>query len=138
VGEVDNGICCARGEDVADRAKDIRTFLGMVLCGTKALCTAGGILVGVVRDFAAAAFSDPGDGFFPNGIVMQCKVSSWSAMQEMVPKQKISLGLKVVMALKVTAMELAFIKVAPPTWHASCRCLQSDHTLYGYPRGAFK
>lgn len=38
-----------------------------------------------------------------------------SAMQEMLPKQKIASGLKVIMLLKVTSMESVFINVAPPT-----------------------
>jgi hypothetical protein len=63
---------------------------------------------------------------------MRCMVPSYSAMQEMVLKQKIAPGLKVIMALKVTAMELAFINVARPTWHARCRCLRSDRALRGY------
>jgi hypothetical protein len=34
-------------------------------------------------------------------------------------------------------MESALINVAPPTWHASCRCLLPNHTPRGYPRDAF-
>jgi hypothetical protein len=71
---------------VVDRAKVIVTFLGMVLCGTKALCAAGGILAGAVRYFPAAAFGDPRGGFFSGGTAMRCKVPSCSAMQEMVLK----------------------------------------------------
>jgi hypothetical protein len=41
------------------------------------------------------------------------------------------------MLLKVTAMESAFINVAPPTWHASCRCSLLDCAPRGSPRDAF-
>jgi CHASE3 domain sensor protein len=40
-------------------------------------------------------------------------------MQEMDLKQKIALGLMVIMVLKVTAMESSFLNVAPLIWHAS-------------------
>jgi hypothetical protein len=57
-----------------------------------------------------------------DGPAIQFKVPSWSAMQEMDPKQKIAPGLKVTMVLKVTAMESSY-NVAPPTWRASYLCL---------------
>jgi hypothetical protein len=60
-----------------------------------------------------------------------------SGTQEMVLKQKTVLGLKVIMLLKVTAMESALINVAPPTWLASCQCSLPDRTPRGYPRDAF-
>jgi hypothetical protein len=71
-----------------DRATGIRAFLGtsdfgVILRGTMPLRgsrTAGGILAGVVRDFLAAAFGVPREGFFPDGSAIQCKVPSWSAM----------------------------------------------------------
>jgi hypothetical protein len=46
---------------------------------------------------------------------MWCRVPSTSAMQEMVPKQKIALELKVILLLKTTAMESVLIDDAPPT-----------------------
>jgi hypothetical protein len=46
----------------------------------------------------------------------------------MVPKQKTTPGLKVILILKMMAMESTLIDDAPPTWHASCRCFVSDHT----------
>jgi hypothetical protein len=68
---------------------------------------------------------------------MRCRVPSVSATKEMVPKQKTAPGLKVIMHLKVTAMKSALINVAPPIWHASCRCLLPDHAPRGYPYDAF-
>jgi hypothetical protein len=49
----------------------------------------------------------------------------------MVPKQKIAPRLKVILLLKMMAMELALIDDTPPTWRASCRCLVSDRTPEG-------
>jgi hypothetical protein len=46
---------------------------------------------------------------------MRCRVPSTSAMFEMVPKQKIAPGLKVILLLKMMAMELALIDDTPPT-----------------------
>jgi hypothetical protein len=54
-----------------------------------------------------------------------------SAMHEMVPKQNIAPGLRVILLLKMMAMELALIDNTPPTWRASCQCLVSDCTPGG-------
>ena len=54
-----------------------------------------------------------------------------SATHGMVPKQNIAPGLRVILFLKVTAMELTLINDTPPTWRASCRCLVSDRTPGG-------
>jgi uncharacterized protein YihD (DUF1040 family) len=43
------------------------------------------------------------------------KIPLQSVMQEMDPIWKISPGLKVIMVLKVIAMESSYINVAPPT-----------------------
>jgi hypothetical protein len=45
---------------------------------------------------------------------MRCKMPPRSVMQEMDPKWKISPALKVIMVLKVIAMESSSINVAPP------------------------
>jgi hypothetical protein len=52
-------------------------------------------------------------------------------MHRMVPNQKIAHGLKVILFLKMMAMELALIDDTPPTWRASFRCLVSDRTPGG-------
>jgi hypothetical protein len=62
---------------------------------------------------------------------MRCRVPSKSATHEMAPKQKIAPGQKVVLLLKMMAMELALIDDTPPTWRASCRCLVFDRTPEG-------
>jgi hypothetical protein len=62
-----------------------------------------------------ASFGDPKGDFLQGGTAMRCRVPSVSMTQEMVPKQKTAPRLKVIMLLKVTAMESALINVAPPT-----------------------
>jgi hypothetical protein len=52
-----------------------------------------------------ASFSDPKGDFLPGGTAMRCRVPSMFAIQEMVPKQKTAPRLKVIMLLKVSAME---------------------------------
>jgi hypothetical protein len=49
-------------------------------------------------------------------------------MDEMVPKQNIVLGARAILHLEVMAIELAWINDTPPTWRASCRCLDSNRT----------
>jgi hypothetical protein len=49
-------------------------------------------------------------------------------MDEMVPKQNIVPGRWAILHLEVMAIELAWINDTPPTWRASCRCLESDRT----------
>jgi hypothetical protein len=54
-----------------------------------------------------------------------------SAMHDMVSKQNIAPGLRLILLLKMMAMELALIDDTPPTWRASYRCLVSDRTPGG-------
>jgi hypothetical protein len=147
VGDVDNRVLRVGGEASVGWAIGITASLGppdfgMILCGTKtrrgshALGPADGILAGAIRGNPAAAFGTPREDFFPDGSTMGCKIPYWSAMQEMYPKWKISPALKVIMVLKVIAMESS-INVAPPTWRASYLCLWPDHAPLGYPRDAF-
>ena len=49
-------------------------------------------------------------------------------MHEMVPKRNIAPGRRVILFLKVMAIELALINDTPPTWRASYWCLESDRT----------
>jgi hypothetical protein len=86
---------------------------------------------GMARGFTPASRGIPEEGFFLGGAAMRCRVPSMSAMHEMVSKQKIAIRLKVILLLKMMAMELALIDDIPPTWCASCRCLVSDRTLRG-------
>jgi hypothetical protein len=86
---------------------------------------------GMARGFTPASRGISKEGFFLGGAAMRCRVPSTSATHEKVPKQKLAPGLKVILLLKMMAMELALIDDTPPTWRASCRCLVSDRT----PRG---
>jgi hypothetical protein len=97
------------------------------LCGTMP-CRAVG---GMVHGFTLVPFGVPEEDFFLGGVAMRCRVSSTSATQEIVLKKKIAPMLKVILLLKMMAMELALIDDTPPTWRASCRCFVSDRT----PRG---
>jgi hypothetical protein len=42
-----------------------------------------------------------------------------------------------IVCLKVTTIELAWIDDTPPTWRASCRCFGSDRAPRVAPQGAF-
>jgi hypothetical protein len=52
-------------------------------------------------------------------------------MHEMFPKRNIAPGLRVILFLKVMAIELTLINDTPPTWRVSFRCLVSDRTPGG-------
>jgi hypothetical protein len=64
---------------------------------------------GMARGFTVAPFGVPKEDFFLGGVAMRCRVPSTSATQEMVLKQKIAPGLKVILLFKMMAMELALI-----------------------------
>jgi hypothetical protein len=68
---------------------------------------------GVVRAFAVAPFGVPKEDFFSGGVAMRCRVSSTFAKQEMVPKQKTAPRMKVILLLKMMAMESALIDDTP-------------------------
>jgi hypothetical protein len=68
---------------------------------------------GMARGFTLAFHGIPEEGFFFGGAAMRCRVPSTSAMHEMVPKQKIAPKLKVILLLKMMAMELALIDDTP-------------------------
>jgi hypothetical protein len=56
---------------------------------------------------------------------------------EMVPKQNMAPGQRAILHWDVMAIELARINDTPPTWRASCWCLESDRTPRVTPCGAF-
>jgi hypothetical protein len=68
---------------------------------------------------------------------MRCRVPFSSAMDEMVPKQNTDPGRRAILHSDVMAIELDWVNDSPPTWRASCRCLESDRTPRVTPRGAF-
>jgi hypothetical protein len=124
VGEVDKGVHRV-GEVVVDWLSTLRRLLSPNLRGTTPCRAVGG---GMARGFTVAPLGIPEEVFFLDEVAMQCRVPSSSATQEMVPKQKTALGLKVILFLKMMAMESALINDTPPTWRASCQCFMSDRT----------
>jgi hypothetical protein len=126
VAEVHNGV--RRVVDaMVGRPSTLWGILSLASCRTTPRRAIGRV-VGVVRSFAAAPFGDPKEDFFSGVVATRCRVPATPATKEMVPKQKIASGLKVILLLKTTTMELALIDDAPPTRCASCRCFVSDRT----------
>ena len=119
VGEVDSGVLRVSGLSAPD-------FLGTIF-----FRRAGGCASPTFSEFV-------GGDFFFGGSAMRCRVPSSSAMDEIVPKQNTDPGRMVILLLKVTAIELAWIVDTPPTWRASCRCFGSDRTPGVAPQGVFR
>jgi hypothetical protein len=55
------------------------------------------------------------EDFFSGGSVMQCRVPSSSATDEIVPKQYTDPGRRMILCWKVTTIELAWINDTSPT-----------------------
>jgi hypothetical protein len=77
------------------------------------------------------------EGFLSGRSARRCRVPFSSATDEIVPKQNMDPGRRMILCWKVTAIELAWIDDTPPTWHASCRCFGSDRAPGVAPQGAF-
>jgi hypothetical protein len=77
------------------------------------------------------------EGFLSGGSARRCRVPFSSATDEIVPKQNMDPGWRMILCWKVTAIELAWIDDTPPTWRASCRCFGSDRAPGVAPQGAF-
>jgi hypothetical protein len=58
-------------------------------------------------------------------------------MDEIVLKQNMDPGRRMILRWKVTAIELACIGDTPPIWRASYRCFGSDRAPGAAPQGAF-
>jgi hypothetical protein len=133
VGDVGNGVRLVGSKASVGRAKSAATSLGppnfgSILRGTKTCRVSHGLepASGILASCSwqpAAAFGATRKDFFPNASPMRCKIPPRSAMQGMDTKWKISPALKVIMVLKVIAMESSYINIAPHTWRASFRCL---------------
>jgi hypothetical protein len=122
LGEVDKGVHRVE-EAMVDWPSTLWGILSLASCGTTSRRAVGG---GMVHGFTVAPFGAPEEDFFSGGVAMRCRVPSTSATQEMVPKQKTAPRLKVILLLKMMAMESALIDDTPPTWRASCQCFVSD------------
>jgi hypothetical protein len=77
------------------------------------------------------------EGSLFGGSAMRCRVPSSSATDDIVLKQNVDPGWKMILCWKVMAIELAWISDNPPTWRASCRGFGSDRAPWVAPRGAF-
>jgi hypothetical protein len=85
-------------------------LLSLSLRGTMPCRTVSG---GTTHGFTLASYGILEEHFFLGGVAMRCRVSSTFATHEMVPQQKIAPGLKVILLLKMMAMELALIDDTP-------------------------
>ena len=57
----------------------------------------------------------PEEGFISGGSARRCRVPSSSAIDEIVPKQNLDPGRRMILCWKVMAIELAWIDDTPPT-----------------------
>jgi hypothetical protein len=87
--------------------------------------------------FAPIFLETSEEGSLFGGSVRRCRVPFSSAIDEIVPKQNMDPGRRMILCWKVTAIELAWIDDTPPTWRASCRCFRSDRAPGIAPQGAF-
>jgi hypothetical protein len=127
VGEVDNGVFQV-SEAPSDRSSFSRGLLNLGLQGVIFPRAVSG---GAVRSLALASLGILEGSFFSGGSATRCRVPSSSTMHEMVPKRNIAPRLRVVLFLKVMAIELTLINDTPPTCRASCWYLVSDRTPGG-------
>jgi hypothetical protein len=77
------------------------------------------------------------EGFLSGGSTRRCRVPFSSAIDEIVPKQNMDPGRRMILCWKVTTIELAWLDDTPPTWSANCRCFRSDRAPGVAPQGAF-
>jgi hypothetical protein len=122
VGEVDSGVLWVDGPSAPSLLKVIFSW------------SAGGCAFPCFAPIFSEIFEDD---FLSGGSVMRCRVPSSSAIDEIVPKQNMDPGRRMILCLKVTAIELAWIDDTPPTWRASYRCFGSDRAPGVAPQVAF-
>jgi hypothetical protein len=132
VGEMDNGVLRA-GEASTGWPCILREPLSPDLCGAMPSWAASG---GMARGLASASRGIHEEGLFLGGSAMRCRVPSMSATHGMVPKQNIAPGLRVILLLKMMAMELALINDTPYLARQLSVFSVRPHTRE-YPRGAF-
>jgi hypothetical protein len=123
VGEVDNGVLRAEGPSTPSLLKVI--FFRRT----------GGCTFSCFAPIFSEIFKE---NFLSGRSAMRCRVPSSSATDEIVPKQNMDPGRRMILCWKVTAIELAWIDDTPPTWRASCRCFGSDRAPGVTPQGAFR
>jgi hypothetical protein len=109
VGEVDNEVFRV-SETLIDRSFFSRGLLNLDLQGTIFPQAVSG---GAVCSLALASLGIPKEGFFSGGSATRCRVPSSSTIHEMLLKRNIAPGLRVILFLKVTAIELTLINNTP-------------------------
>jgi hypothetical protein len=117
-----------------NRVLRVNEFLAPILQEVVFVRGAGG---GAICCFVLAFSEILGEGFFFGVSAMRRRIPSSSATDEMVLKQNMDSGRRVILHREVLAIELAWINDTPPTWRASCRCLGPDRAPGVTPRGAF-
>jgi hypothetical protein len=123
VGEVDNGVLRVEGPSAPSLPKVI--FFR----------STGGCAFSCFASIFSETFEE---NFLSGRSAMRCRVPSSSAIDEIVLKQNMDLGRRMILCWKMTAIDLAWIDDTPPTWRASCRCFGSDRTPRVTPQGAFR
>jgi hypothetical protein len=123
VGEVDSGVLRAEGPSAP-------SLLRVIFFQSTGGCT--------FSCFAPIFSEHFEENFLSGESAMQCRVPSSSATDEIVPKQNMDPGRRMILCWKVTAIELAWIDDTPPTWRASCRCFGSDCAPGVTPQVAFR
>jgi hypothetical protein len=129
VGDMDSGVHRVESRTSVGRATSVATFLGLTDFGVTPWNKNMPRFSHCWQNFhwrrlgdLAVAFGATREGFFPGGSAMRCRIPSRSVTQEMDPKWKTSLTLKVIMVLKVIDGVVIYQR-RTPTWRASCRCL---------------
>jgi hypothetical protein len=120
--------------EVDNRVPRAREFLALDLQEVVFVWGAGGCAVCYL---APTFLGISKESFSSGGSAIWCRIPFSSAMDKMVPKQNTDPGQRAILHWEVTAIELAWINDTPPTWHASCRCLEPDRTPGVTPRSAF-
>jgi hypothetical protein len=116
------------------RSSPDRGTLSPYLAGVIFFRSAGGCTISCL---APIFLETSEEGFLLGGSARRCRVPSSSATDEIVPKQNMDPGQRMILCWKVTAIELAWIDGTPPTWRASCRCFGSDRAPVVAPQDAF-
>jgi hypothetical protein len=109
VGEVDNGVFRVR-ETPTDWSFISR---GLSNLGSQRIIFPRAASGGAIRSLALASLWIPKKGLFSGGSATWCRAPSSSAMHEMVPKRNIAPRRRVILFLKVMAIELALINDTP-------------------------
>jgi hypothetical protein len=119
IGEVDSGVLRAEGPSAP------------ILLEVIFFRSAGGCAFSCL----APIFSEISEkGLLSSGSARRCRVPSSFATDEIVPKQNMDPGRRMILCWKVTAIELAWIDDTPPTWRASCRCFGPDRAPRVIPK----